>query len=210
MIENNDNIVSSSVTPLPIKNTHCIICGAAFTHDRAGKLYCSSRCRQSGYYHKDKILILRKSQFSGISREILTFKLKEYKQYCIYRERIINYRRLESQFGNMQAGSPEWDTWYKNPNCALNWERKKIPKKIIDLKPIYLSVEKWSFLKSLYPKFALIDFIDFVCTLSTEFIQQLTISENERNIKNTPNKFPIKNRYLYHLTKIVNGEVKFI
>ncbi|HEV8506005.1 MAG TPA: hypothetical protein VGQ53_11415 [Chitinophagaceae bacterium] len=209
-MEINNSSTTGIVTILPIKNTACIICGKAFYRERAGKLYCSAKCRQAGYYHKDKLTAIRNSQNCGTSREILTFSVKEYKQYCTYRDRIRNYRKLESHFKPAEKGSETWQMLYNSPNSALTWERKKIPEKIIDLFLPYLSIEQWSFLKSLYPEFKPVNLIEIVCSLSDDFLNQLT-TEIEEKSKNKLTKYqPVRNKYLGHLNKIVNGEVKFV
>jgi hypothetical protein len=209
MYERSNDSIADSVTIMRIKNTSCIICGSTFMIKRAGKLYCSSRCRQAGYYHKDKIFALRKSQYPGNSNGIFSFRLKEYQLYCQYQERIRSYRRLERQFENLQPGTDEWNKWYKNPNCALSWERKKIPAKIINLAPISLSIEQWSFLKSLYPGLNLVSFIEFVAYLSHDFFNELTTEEGS-NFKHQLKISPIKIKYRHHLNKIVSGEIRFI
>jgi hypothetical protein len=209
-VERNNNIDKDSVKVLAIKNTCCIICGAGFTHERAGKLYCSTRCRQTAYYHKDRIALLRESHNAGINAQPFTFLIKEYKKYLHYRNKIKDYKKLQSQFRHVEEGSQEWEMLYNSPNCALTWERKAIPQKIFHLNIPYLSIEQWSFIKSLYPEMNPVDLIDFVCSLSQDFVEQLNTSGEESNCKNGIKSFPVKNKYLHHLSKIVNGEVKFV
>lgn len=208
-MENSNNIAKGSVTVLSIKNSRCIICGSTFTRDRAAKLYCSSKCRQTAYYHKDRIAVLRVSHSAGIHAQLLTFSIKEYKKYISYRDRIKEYRRLQSQFRHVEEGSQAWEMLYNSPNSALTWERKAIPQKIFDLNIPYLSIEQWSFIKSLYPEMNPVDLIEFVCSLNRDFIDQLNTSNEVSNAKNALKYFPIKNKYLHHLNKIVSGEVKF-
>ena len=45
---------TNSVTP-PLRNTHCFICGKPFNTERFGKLYCSAKCKQFGYNHKERL-----------------------------------------------------------------------------------------------------------------------------------------------------------
>jgi hypothetical protein len=208
-VENSNNIAKDSVTVLPIKNSRCIICGSTFSRDRAGKLYCSSRCRQTAYYHKDRIALLRESHSAGINAQLLTFLIKDYKKYLHYRDKIKEYKRLQSQFRHVEEGSQAWEMLYNSPNSALTWERKAIPKKIFELNIPYLSIEQWSFIKSLYPEMSPVNLIEFVCSLNRDFIDQLNSSVEGNNAKHTSNNFPIKNKYLHHLNKIVSGEVKF-
>ncbi len=203
-------MVTNSVTITSIKNTNCVICGKAFKAERAAKLYCSAKCRQSAYYHKDKIAAMRVSLANGISAEIFTFSLKEYKKYNHYREELKNYKKLEADFPNVQEGSDEWNFLYNNPCCALTFKRDEIPKKIFGLKPPYLSIEQWSFIKSIYPNFNVVDFTVFVCSLSHDFINQLQSLPSDIAINKNRIIEPIRNKYLFHLAKIANREVKFL
>jgi hypothetical protein len=202
-------MITESITSLKIKNTHCIICGKGFKKERAAKLYCSPSCRQSAYYHKDKIAAIRLSSYQGSNNKILSFSIEEYKRYKDYRRRLIDYRNLEKKFPQFDVGTKEWNLINKNENCGLTIARKKIPARILNLKPPYLSIEQWSFLKSLYPDLNTIEFIDFVCSLSEEFFCELSTlqPENKRDI--TDISFPIRNKYIHYCRKIVNGEVKF-
>jgi hypothetical protein len=182
----------------------------AFTQNRAGKLYCSPKCRQSAYYHKGKIVELKNWNVPGINNEILNFSLKEYKKYLFYRDKINNYRKLQSHFKPCEKGSDEWNFLYNNPCCALTWERKKLPKNIIDLNPPHFSIDQWSFVKSFNPELNPVDLIEFVCLLSSDFINEI-ISIHEDTLRKQNDKYhPIRNKYLHHLNKIVNGQIKFI
>ena len=208
--EINNNMGTNSVIIAPVKNTNCIMCGKAFIKERASKLYCSPKCRQSGYYHKDKIAAIRLSQSKGISNEQVSFSLKEYKKYNQYRDLLRKYRELESEFHHVKEGSEDWNFLYKNPCCALTYQKAKIPKKIFGLKPPLLSIEQWSFIKSIYPDFKPVDFIELVCSLSSDFFYQLSLVDKENIIKANLKTEPIRNKYLFHLAKIANGEVKFL
>jgi hypothetical protein len=55
-----------------------------------------------------------------------------------------------------------------------------------------------------------VDLIEFVCSLSSDFITQMDSEGNEASNKRNGKYNPIKNKYLHHLNKIVNQEVKFI
>src|SRR5205085_6113098 len=100
---------SESVTKCAIRNTNCIICGARFAKERASKLYCSKKCRQAAYYHKDKIDVIRNSVFKGINGQILNFPMKEYREYNKIRDRLLNYKKLQSHFKKVEEGSADWN-----------------------------------------------------------------------------------------------------
>jgi hypothetical protein len=55
-----------------------------------------------------------------------------------------------------------------------------------------------------------VDFIQFVCSLSNDFINQLRTINVANNNSRRNNSEPIRNRYLFHFDKIANGEVKFV
>ncbi len=203
-------MISNTVMISAIKNTHCIICGEPFDKARASKLYCSKKCRQAAYYHKDKIDAIRKSQSKGISDQIQTFSMKEYKEYNRIRDRLRNYRTLQSHFSDVEEGSPAWDLLYKNPSCALTSERQKIPKQLWDARLPHLSIEQWSFIKSLYPLFNPTNFAELTCSLSSEFMNQIRSIDSAEGKKQHEKFQPIKNKYFHHLNKIVNGEINFI
>jgi hypothetical protein len=202
-------MIDNSVTKFTIGNTNCIICGAKFAKDRASKLYCSKKCRQAAYYHRDKIEAIRNSEMKGINGQILTFSMREYKEYNKIRDRLINYRKLQLHFKNFEEGSKEWNLLYDNPNSALTFERYKIPKVLWDSKLPPLSIEQWSFIRSLYPELSMTDFSQMVCSLSDEFFNQISSNNKEDTANNIEKLQPIKFRYLHHLKKIVEGQIKF-
>jgi hypothetical protein len=202
-------MIDDTVTRFAIRNTNCIICGAKFAKDRASKLYCSKKCRQAAYYHKDKIEAIRNSKMKGINGQILTFSMREYKEYNKIRDRLMNYRKLQSHFKQVEEGSKEWDLLYNNPNSALTFERYEIPKVLWDSKPPPLSIEQWSFIRSLYPELNTTVFCQMVCSLSDEFFDQISSNAKEEPANKVEKLQPIKYRYLHHLKKIVHREIKF-
>ena len=109
-------MITDSVTKYLIRNTNCVVCGIAFTKERASKLYCSSKCRQSGYYHKDKIAIIRNSMANGINKKILIFSIKEFKKYVAFREKIKYYKYLESLNKKAEIGTEQLDLLYSDKN----------------------------------------------------------------------------------------------
>ena len=51
----------------------------------------------------------------------------------LYRDKIKEYRKMQSQFRNVEEGSETWQRLYNNPDCALTWEGKLFRKKIFEL-----------------------------------------------------------------------------
>ena len=45
-----------------IKNRACIVCGAGFSIPRSGKLYCSKRCKQFSFYHREEIIEIKNTK----------------------------------------------------------------------------------------------------------------------------------------------------
>jgi len=198
-----------SVTKLPIKNTHCIICGEPFDIKRASKLYCSSSCRQSAYYHKEKIADFHLNVSKGINKEVKTLSIQDYTSYNETRVNILAYKKLQNDFRHIEEGTHEWEMLYNNPRCALTKNRTNIPEQLIELKLPQLSIEQWSCIKILYPNFSSVNFALFVSSLSSEFLNQIRFDSASAADQTTGNFLPVKNMYLCHLQKIVNGEIQF-
>ena len=64
-----------------VRNTHCIVCGAAFSIARAGKLYCTNRCKQFRYNHRNEIDQALAKKGKGISPSPITFYIEDYSEY---------------------------------------------------------------------------------------------------------------------------------
>ena len=78
------------------RNTTCIICSKAFMIPRAGKLYCSSRCKQFSYYHQSYILPTTGPK-SGIDSGDVTISLKEFAAFLAVKARVTEYKNLKKR-----------------------------------------------------------------------------------------------------------------
>jgi len=79
----NHNNSSNKLENKAIRNTHCIACGKAFTPSRVGKLFCSARCRQYAWNHRDE---LKSSKENSSEGEIKEFNINKYTDYRISQE----------------------------------------------------------------------------------------------------------------------------
>ncbi|WP_336516455.1 hypothetical protein [Pollutibacter soli] len=198
---------NESVTIHPIKNTHCIICNKMFSNCRASKLYCSSKCRQFGYYHRAELKVIRQSQETNKTKAVIDFSLADYRDYIKIQEKVKSYQKLESHFKPATPGTDRWQLYYDNPACALTFERRGIPSRLFNLKIPHLSIEQWSFIKFLYGELNKIEFIELASSLSSAFLRHLEIPEI---LKGSQKIDPVTVNYLRHLEKIVCGNLRFI
>jgi predicted nucleic acid-binding Zn ribbon protein len=53
-VKSNNNNSIALVTKSVI-NSHCIVCNSLFTNKRIGKLYCSNKCKQYRFNHKQQL-----------------------------------------------------------------------------------------------------------------------------------------------------------
>jgi len=222
----NNNLDTGLVT-INFVNTHCIVCGKGFDKGRVGKLYCSARCKQFGYNHKNEINEALEVQGKGIKHKPVIFSLEDFAKYNKLQKMLRRFRDLDKKRQSWESANQElynrkkldipisnylFDT-YSSKELTQEEEgdmyslENDIDERIIDLKPKELSLEQWSFIKSLYPSLDEISFFELVCSLSNDFLSQLTFGENSAN-KNFDNLL-IKNKFINHCNLIAAGVIKF-
>ena len=76
-----DNASDTNTVTNNLRNSHCIICGKPFNTARMGKLYCSTKCKQFGYNHKDIINQPANICGTGINAKPQTFYIDEFQFY---------------------------------------------------------------------------------------------------------------------------------
>lgn len=189
------------VTYQIIRNMACIVCGAIFNAPRAGKLYCSPRCKQFAYYHQDEIEALQQAKNLG-QISAVQLSLREFEAYIAALDLLCEYSNLKKK----QASS------YRpfEPSDALRLKilLKQIPRYLQNLDPPYMTIEEWSFIKLLYPSLKKEDFIKLICSLDSKFFENLTYADPPTKDKLKQN--PIKSLYQNHVLKIAEGKIKFI
>ncbi len=222
-----NSLITNSVTH-PIVNTHCIICGNAFQTGRVGKLYCSTRCKQFGYNHKSKISLIVDSKNLIISPTPSSFMLNEYVEYDKTQKKLKKFHELNKKqkkweaieaeinakskldlpIGNYSMNSYVSDRLTESESFEYNELEQALDEKILDLDLLALSIEQWSFIKSMYPNMDKMAFFQLASSLSKDFIRQLSISEIGPDDKSMLSM--IKNKYINHCCLIVEGYITFI
>jgi len=184
-----------------IRNRACIVCGAAFSFPRAGKLYCSAKCKQFHYYHKQEIMELKQAK-RGISNENQELSLKEYNSYSLSVKRSNQYQTLKNRLNST------YFTLSTPQEVLLQELANELPMYIKQFPAPTLSLEEWSFVKLLYPHLKKEDFGKLLNNLGSRFFSRLT--DNDNDIRSTSKSDPIKNLYKNHLFKIAVGKIKFV
>src|SRR4051794_24989605 len=92
--DSSHNLDTNSVT-LNVANTHCIVCGSAFEPARKGKLYCSPRCKQFGYYHKFEISQVISAREMAINPKPISFFIEDYIEYNKKQKLVRRYANLK-------------------------------------------------------------------------------------------------------------------
>jgi hypothetical protein len=226
LVITNNTLDTNSITT-KIANTNCIVCGKGFEMPRMGKLYCSSKCKQFGYNHKNEIAQALANRQQGISPRQMTFYIDDYNIYYRKNKMLKRYKELEKK-------QKEWDSAdqniayrqklnlpisdftlgeYASKKLSENEEsdlydnEMALDERILDLNPRELSLEQWSFIKSLYPSLDELAFFEIVTSLSKQFFEQL----NLRMDSNSGNKdfIVIRNKFINHCNMIATGVIQF-
>ena len=221
-----DNVSDTISVTHSLRNSHCIICGNPFKIARFGKLYCSAKCKQFGYNHKEKTTQAGNVSGIGINATPQTFYIDEFQFYNKRQKSLKRFNELtdkknqwelaESELLNcqksgIQAGNYTWSIYTsKKITDSEESELYDLETDIEDeLKPLKLrelSIEQWSFIKSLYTSFDEISLCEMIASLSKDFYSQLNLSPENSN---TNNNVIIKNKYINHCNLIANGVIKF-
>jgi len=220
-----NNLVTKSVTL--IRNSHCIICGKPFPVARMGKLYCSAICKQFGFNYKEQISRMVNNAGSGINSEPSTFYLDDYLYYDNKQRMLKKYRQLKEKSEKWKNTDNEISakqssevpitnfTWNLYTTGKLTEDEEfelydlenEIEPELMELKLKELSIEQWSFIKSLNPSFDEIALCQLIASLSINFFSQLNI-ETKNAEKNE--LLIIKNKFINHCNLIANGQIQFI
>ncbi len=222
-----DNVLDTNTVTDTLRNSHCIICGTPFNTARVGKLYCSDKCKQFSYNHKEKIFRSKNISGTGISAKPQTYYIEDFQFYNDRRRMLKRYKELcykrttwesaENEIENCersgsQAQAYTWNIYNSrklsdNEEGELNELETNIEDEIVNLKFKELSIEQWSFIKSLHPSFDGISLCEIIASLGTGFFSQLTLNPPDRN---TNQNVIIKNKYINHCNLIVEGLIKFV
>lgn len=222
-----DNISDTdTVTPFH-RNSHCIICGTPFTTARMGKFYCSAKCKQFGYNHKEKIFQSKNIAGTGINAKPQTFYLDEFQFYDKRQKMLKRYKELsykqtkwelaENEIRNcdklgIQANNYTWERFAtkkltENEEGELYDIEMEIEDEIKPLNLKEISIEQWSFIKSLYPSFEGITLCELINSFGNSFFSQLNLGPAGRNANGN---VTIKNKFINHCNLISEGVIRFV
>lgn len=222
-----DNLSDTNTVTSSLRNSHCIICGTPFNTARVGKLYCSSKCKQLAFNHKDQLFQSKNISGIGINAKPQTFYLDEFQFYSKRQKMLKRFKELSDKQTKCELAENEIRNCDKLGIQASNftWERfatKKLTEneegelyeiemEIEDeLKPLNLkeiSIEQWSFIKYLYPSFEGISLCELINSFGHDFFSQLNLDPANQN---TNSNVTIKNRYVNHCNLIAEGVIKFL
>ena len=220
-----DNISDTISVTHTLRNSHCIVCGSPFKIARFGKLYCSAKCKQFGYNHKEHFNQGENINGTGINATPQTFFIDEFQFYDKRHKMLRRYKELTrkktewelteneiiiSNKAGIQASNYTWEKYTKrlteNEESELDELETNIEDEIKLLTLKDLSIEQWSFIKSLYTSFDEISLCEMIASLSKDFYSQLNLSPANSN---TNTNVIIKNKYVNHCNLIANGVMKF-
>jgi hypothetical protein len=223
----NSNKLVQKIVIKARRNTHCIICGNPFHIARTSKLYCSSRCKQYGYYHKENIYT-DKLDPKSTNENMLSFYLDEFSLFEKTARMIKKHRELKRksvikdsidyeiymrQKTGLNVSDLIWESYISNQlteseNEEINEIEKELHEEILSLNLREITLEQWSFIRSLYDEIDEISFYRIISSLGKEFMSELNLRpiEPKEKCENTV----IKNRFIKHCNLIAEGKIKFI
>jgi len=210
-----------------LRNSHCIICGTPFNTARMGKLYCSPKCKQFGYNHKEKIFQSGNIVGKGINAKPQTFYLDEFQFYDKRQKMLKRYLELvdkqnQRELADCEISNCEKAGFPTNNHTWQNFVSKKLTDneegelydleteiedelKSLTLKEI--SIEQWSFIKSLYTDIEGVSLCELIAYLSKGFFSQLNLSPTDHY---TNENVTIKNKFINHCNLIAEGIIRFV
>lgn len=219
-----DNDISNISTLNLIRKTHCIVCKSPFLQPRAGKLYCSNRCKQFVYNHKENKTIdiplfnkkVKQTKKRFLLEDYASFiemanDLKRYKELYKRNERFIENQRVlnfKTQIG-LQNNPDQSYLYQLNSNESDELQILSYDYEILkNFDPPFLSIEQWSFFKAIYKKLENWNFFRLVCQISKDYIQHLNLKIVNSDYTNLDPIIKIK--YIKHCNEITDGLVQFI
>ncbi len=175
------------------------MCGKAFELPRAGKLYCSNKCKQFAFYHRGEISQLNEIQMQ-INDAVIKISRNEFEEY---KRSFKNAQEYSDLVRRRESNYLEFNSTHE---FRLTKLQNKLPQYLKSIKIPLLTIEEWSFLKVLYPNLKKDEFLKLLASFGFKFFQNLTIIQNlyERKKAN-----PIQILYTNHISKIVEGKILF-
>jgi hypothetical protein len=221
------NIFATETVTARLANTHCTVCGTAFETRRSGKLYCSPKCKQFAFNHKSEISDLLSSGKTGQNEKRVVLFIDDYLSYDRLQRLLKLFKELRRKKLKWEGAEQQlkindhygvtssnllWSTYVKEKlteeeeGCLYNAETL-LDDQLHELTSKHLSIEQWSFIKKLYFDNDDLSFFQIVCSFSMDFIQRLSLDEDNNTKKDEYSV--IKARYIYHCNLIASGVIKF-
>jgi len=217
---------NSSVNNSLLK-THCIVCNTLFTKPRVGKLYCSNRCKQFGYNHKQLMPGKKEVEFEKKNQSKKKVFLEDYSYYLQMNNKLKRFKELsrrnekfkeeERKMNNRIAlGLPLNHDYYSTSNMILELNSDELDElenlevqlsQFINLESHCLTIEQWSYFKLLYSKLDKDSFFLTICQFSKDYINQLNFHPLDPDL--VDGNLSIKEKYILHCNEIAQGRIQF-
>jgi hypothetical protein len=201
--------------------------GLAFQAARVGKLYCSTRCKQFGYNHKSEISEMLVARDRGINKKAIVFFIDDYAEFDRMQKMLKRFRQLRDKRKSWISADQEmtqreklglsistylFESYAKNKlstdeEFEVYQLEMDLDERLLELVPKELSVEEWSFIKSLQPALDNIAFFEFVCSLSKQFLAQLSLTADDK--EDYSDRTLIKHKFINHCNLIGEGTIRF-
>ena len=207
-------------------NTHCIVCKTPFNKARSSKLYCSARCKQFGYNHKDELSKMRDSASINEKHKSIKLSQLDFEAYLINFQKVKRYKELlkrNQKFIEEMKKSDirqEIGINYNSENIvsirSLELDNQEITemeklkkelKELASLEPTYITLEQWSFLKIMHKKIDNRVLFKLISNYSKEYIQELSLSVTNEEIDQKSN---IKQKFINHCNNLTDGTTRII
>ncbi len=207
-------------------NTHCIVCKTPFNKARSSKLYCSGRCKQFGYNHKDELSKMRDSASINEKNKCIKLFQEDYEAYLMNFQKVKRYKEL---FKRNQKFIEEMKKSDLRQEMGINYnyenivsfryleldnqevkemmKLKKDLKELASLEPTYITIEQWSFLKILHKNIENRVLFKLISNYSKEYIQELSLSVTNEDIDTKSNT---KQRFVIHCNNLTEGFVRIL
>jgi hypothetical protein len=225
-VKTNNTNGKNSVTNSVMRTT-CTVCNAPYLKPRVGKMYCSNRCKQFGYNHKD-IKAVEAPETNKTERRIhRRFLLQDYAYFVDMNVKLKRYKELLKRFEKFRDEEKKmyFAREYGIPSDqrnALNYYYYQLSESELEefetlqdelemyknLEPQNLSIEQWCFFKGLFKKMNNENLFSTICQFSKDYIKQLNIMPMD--LESTSEQINIKKNYLSLCNEITEGGIQFV
>jgi uncharacterized Zn finger protein (UPF0148 family) len=191
---------NNSVILHAIRNTTCITCGKPFQVPRAGKIYCSPKCKQFSFYHKEEIKSLQAST-REINNSVIRLPLRAFESYNSTVLNLNEFQELQRRQTNI------YRPLESHHLTRLEHLQKSLPTYLQTIKLRKLSLEEWSFIRILFKDLKKDQFLKIISRLDYSFFENLKVSDPA--VKNSKVN-SIQILFANHCLKIAEGKIIFL